>query len=781
MMTKELQRKRGRPDDPTNAVLADKVSTKASALRITPFVALGLGVALLAAGLLLTTGAVAQDQQQGRTLQRDAAQVSASFSSYFERAGSLDLLLANDQAFRPSEDGVVDRAAANRALAYLEVLFPNAIGEACLIDEQGREIARVTEGVPALVTELSPDETTNAFFAPTLALNLGEVHQASPYVSPDTRRWVISNSTWIRLTDGSRLIVHFEVSLDSFAQYVDTSAPNNHVAVVDHSDGRVVLQDRTALPPAVAEADETSFPVTDWSEALMTVSSTAGTTTINGHPAGFRTIDRTVGNANDWYVVEWSTARASLIPMWAGMAVTGTGILLLAVALLVLRRQQSTLRRAARLDHLTGLANRKALEEALNVALDAARSDVDSVAVLMLDLDGFKQVNDTLGHDKGDVVLREIARRLYANVFEYDTVARMGGDEFAVVLRNLRDADDVTAVAHRLRDALMRPIEIDGIPRFIGVSIGAAAHPQHGQSAAELLRGADAAMYRAKRDREGVRLYDAGTVAGVSALGLAAELLTAIDGDMLEMVFQPELCLSTGEFVGVEALARWDRPGHGPVPPIEFIALAEETGLIRSLTSLTLRLALDEAQSWHQQGVNIPVSVNLSGRVVGDRSLPGEVTALLAERGLGGGALVVEITETALIIDRERAVDVLQRLRSAGVRVELDDFGSGYASFGLLQDLPLDGLKIDRTLVVDTTSGGPRLLAAAIENAQHRGLKVVAEGVEDAATLERVREFGCDTAQGYHIGRPMTSQAIRSLLGCEPSDAPLAVAGPPTS
>jgi EAL domain-containing protein (putative c-di-GMP-specific phosphodiesterase class I) len=288
-------------------------------------------------------------------------------------------------------------------------------------------------------------------------------------------------------------------------------------------------------------------------------------------------------------------------------------------------------------------------------------------------------------------------------------------------------------------------------------------------------------MYRAKRDREGVRVYDVGTLAGASSLGLAAELLAAIDGNLLEMVFQPEISLTTGEIVGVEALARWERPEGAPVSPLEFIALAEETGLIRSLTSLTLRLALDEAQAWQSRGVTIPVSVNLSGRVVADRTLPGEVTGLLAERGLSADALVLEITETALIVDRDRAVEVLQRLRAAGIRVELDDFGSGYASFGLLQDLPLDGLKIDRTLVVDLTGAGPRLLAATIENAQHRGLKVVAEGIEDAETLDRVRDLGCDTAQGYHLGRPMSSKAVRLLLGCEEPDALIATAGPWTS
>ncbi|MEP7202038.1 MAG: EAL domain-containing protein [Ilumatobacteraceae bacterium] len=781
-MTSEYEAKPGETGGSFDAVPSDAPPIKASGLRVTPFVALVLGVTLLAAGLLLTAGAAAQNRQQERTLQRDAVQVSASFSSFFERARSLDLLMAHDRAFELTSDGIVDRSEADEALAYLEVLYPNAIGEACLIDEQGQEVARVTHGVPALESELATNEATNEFFGPTFALDAGEVYQAPPYVSMDTGQWVISNSTWVRLADGSRLIVHFEVSLASFSQYLNTSVPSTHVAVVDARDGRIILQDRTALPAAMmGMVMDDTFPATGWSHALTGISSSTGITTIDGHTAGFRTVERTVGNANDWTIVEWSTSSASLVPMWAGVAVTGLGVVLLAIALLMLRRQQSTLRRAARLDHLTGLGNRKALEEALNVALAAARSGDEEVAVLMIDLDAFKQVNDNLGHDKGDLVLREIARRLHANVFEYDTAARVGGDEFAVVLRNMREADDVTAVAHRLRDALTRPIEIDGVPRFIGASIGAAVHPQHGQLAAELLRSADAAMYRAKRDREGVRLYDLGTIAGVSALGLAAELLAAIDGEMLEMVFQPEISLSTGAIVGIEALARWNRPDFGPVPPIEFIALAEDTGLIRSLTSLTLRLALDEARAWHKLGVHVPVSVNLSGRVVGDRTLPSEVAAMLADRGLGADALVLEITETALIIDRARAVEVLEKLRAVGVRVELDDFGTGYASFGLLQDLPLDGLKIDRSVVVDSTRGGPGLLAATIENAQHRGLKVVAEGVEDAVTLDRVRELGCDTAQGYHLGRPMSSDDVRELLRGATADVTLEAAGIPQS
>ena len=724
-----------------------------------------IGVVLLAAGLLVTADALAQQRQLRRTLQRDADQISSAFTHHFDRARSLDLLLAQNEAFDPERTEATDRAAANRALRYLEVLYPGAIGEACLIDDHGRELARVTEGRPADEGDLSDDEASNPFFAPTLSLSPGRVYQAPPYVSPDTGRWVISNSTWIGHPERSRLIVHFEVSLDSFIAYVTPSAVTRHVAVVDRGTGQILLQDHVPLPAAAPAA---RFPSTAWSTAFKAVSAQAGAVEVDGREAMFRRIDRGAGNANDWYVVEWSTARASLVPFWAGVSGTGSGLLLIVVALLALRHQQRTLRVAARLDHLTGLANRKALEEAVAAALDAASKPTgERVAVLVLDLDGFKQVNDTLGHDKGDLVLQEIARRLQANVFEYDTAARVGGDEFAVILRRLREVDDVTTVAHRLRDALIRPIEIDGKPRFIGASIGAAVYRDHGRSPAELLRNADAAMYQAKRNREGVRLYDAGTVAGAHELELAAELLAALDNDELHMAFQPEFSLETGEVVGVEALARWQRPGRGFVPPSDFIPLAEQTGLIRPLTYLTLRMALDEAQAWQGSGVHVPVSVNLSAQMTADRRLPAEVCSLLEQRGLRPEALVLEITETSAIMDRQGAIESLTSLRSTGVRVVLDDFGAGYASFGALQDLPLDGVKIDRALIADQATGEHRLLTATIELAHRLGLHVVAEGIEDAATLDLVRRLGCQAAQGYHLARPLNPGALRPLLGVE--------------
>lgn len=730
-------------------------------MRRLPFLTTLIGVVLLASGLITTADAIAQGHAQQTTLRRDAAQISASFTSYFERARSLDLLLAHNPTFIQPAAGTVDYASANRALRYLQVLYPGVIGEACVIDERGHEVARVTEGVPATVADLATNEAHNRFFGPTLALRSGAVYQAAPYVSLDTGEWVISNSTWVRLPTKQRLIVHFEVTLASFGRYVTAAAADRHAAVMDGDTGQVVLQDNAALPATKAGR----FPVADWSAAYATATTKPGFADIHGHWAAVQRIDRMQSNANHWLVVEWSTADASVVPPWLGILITVFGLLLIVLALVLLLRQHSTLSAAARLDHLTCLGNRKALEEALTVAFDAAnRPGGDRIAVITIDLDGFKQINDTLGHDKGDLVLKEIARRLYANVFEYDTAARLGGDEFAVVLRSLHDTDDVAAVAHRLRDALIRPIDIDGVPRFIGASVGAAAHPDHGQTSAELLRNADAAMYQAKRGHEGVRIYDPGTAAGADELGLAAELLIAITDQTIELAFQPQFSLTTGEVVGAEALARWDRPGYGPVPPAEFVPLAEQTGLIHTLTMLTLRRALDEVSIWQESGVAIPVSVNLSGQLVGHRTLSSEIAALLEERGLHGSALVLEITETAAIDNRHDAPLMLHQLRTLGIRVELDDFGSGFASFAALQDLPLDGVKLDRNLIADQTQGDSHLLSATIALAHRLGLNIVAEGIEDAATLQLVRRAGCDTAQGYHLGRPTTPDSIRALL-----------------
>jgi len=463
-------------------------------MRKTYFASLIVGVVLLSAGPLAVASAVAQEHQHDRSLQHDAAQVASAFTSYFERARSLDLLLAQNPAFHPPTGQDVDLGAANRALVYLEALYPGAIGEACVIDAHGREVARVVEGVPAPVSQLATNEKSNPFFRPTLDLGSGDVYQAAPYVSQDTHHWVISNSTPIHISGGRSLIVHFEVSLASFEDYLETATPGEHVAVVDVVTGRTILHHAVPLPAA----DGGQFPAFAAASELRAAGE-ATEVSAGGTDYAVGAIGRHTGNANDWAVLEWSTANASIVPTWLGMAATALGGACIVVFIVMLRRQHHALRMAARLDHLTGMANRKALEEALEEAVSAAETEAERIGVLAIDLDDFKQINDTLGHDKGDAVLQEVGRRLHANTFEYDTPARVGGDEFAVVLRHLNEDAEVVHVAHRLREALVRPIEIDGVSRFVGVSIGAAVYADHGRTPAQLLRAADAAMYRAKR------------------------------------------------------------------------------------------------------------------------------------------------------------------------------------------------------------------------------------------------------------------------------------------
>jgi EAL domain-containing protein (putative c-di-GMP-specific phosphodiesterase class I) len=281
-------------------------------------------------------------------------------------------------------------------------------------------------------------------------------------------------------------------------------------------------------------------------------------------------------------------------------------------------------------------------------------------------------------------------------------------------------------------------------------------------------------MYRAKRGREGVRIYDAGTVAGAGESWLAAELLVAIESGEITLAFQPEYALDDGRIVGVEALARWTPPGQPAIEPSTFVPLAEQTGLIRPLTHLTLRTALDHARDWRDLGLTVPVSVNLSAKLVTDRSLPAEIRTMLAERDLDGDALVLEITETALIHDFDIAAEVLRGLRALGIRIELDDFGSGYASLKALRRMDLDGIKVDRELVNDWGQGTRSLLAATIDMGRQLGLYVVAEGVEDETGLEAVRRLGVDIAQGFHLARPMTPEALLDAFAEAGMTAPAA-------
>ena len=418
-------------------------------------------------------------------------------------------------------------------------------------------------------------------------------------------------------------------------------------------------------------------------------------------------------------------------------------------------------------DALTGLPNRDLLRQRVEHALTGLTPDGDQIAVLLIDLDHFKEINDTLGHLHGDLLLREIPNRLAAVARPGDTVARLGGDEFAVLLAPVANPVQAISLAQSLRRHISEPIDVDGVVMRTEASVGVAIGPDHGRDVDTMLRRADIAMYVAKGGRTGVEAYDSTQESHSPArLALAGELRRALEQGELVVHYQPQALVSTGLVTGVEALVRWQHPHRGLVGPDVFVPLAENTGLIGPLTIAVLDSALAQIRIWDAMGVHLDLAVNLSTRSLLDRGLPGVVSRMLADHGLAPQRLELEITESMIASDPERALGVLAQLRSVGVRCALDDFGTGYSSLANLRDLQVERLKIDRSFTQSMADSHPDavIVTTTIELAHQLGLEVVAEGVETQEAWERLRESGCDLAQGYFLSRPMAPEHATAWL-----------------
>ncbi|MBI1377692.1 MAG: EAL domain-containing protein [Frankiales bacterium] len=419
-------------------------------------------------------------------------------------------------------------------------------------------------------------------------------------------------------------------------------------------------------------------------------------------------------------------------------------------------------------DALTDLPNRTLLQQRVEESLALSRRDGGSLGLVLLDLDRFKEVNDTLGHAAGDALLEVVARRLVGAVRPGDTVARLGGDEFAVLLPDVDHPTDAVEVAGRIKQALSEPIRLEGLLMDVDVSIGIALSPQHGEDVDVLLRHADVAMYVAKGEQTGIEIYDAARDPNSpSRLGSVTALREALDQHQLELHYQPKVDLGDGTVVGVEALVRWRHPERGLVPPDEFIPLAERTGLVHRVTSFVLTSALDQVAEWWRHGIQVPVAINVSMRDVQDTDLAGLVAAELDAHHLPPAALVLELTESVLAHDPARAVATLRELADLGVLSSLDDFGTGYSSLVLLERLPVAEIKIDRSFVrrLDESGADPAMVRSIVGFAHGLGLSVVAEGVETSLTWKALRDMGCDVAQGYRVARPMgAAQATQWLV-----------------
>jgi len=461
----------------------------------------------------------------------------------------------------------------------------------------------------------------------------------------------------------------------------------------------------------------------------------------------------------------WSTAvLVSLAPIVLIVVQQEPGLFpLIALPLAAIQlgaRQAKINQHRARHDALTGLPNRVLLQERVAAALAQAGRRGETVAVLLLGLDAFNEVNQTLGHGYGDALLREVARRLDEAGRGQDLVARFGGDEFAVLTRPLAGIDDAERLAHDLLEALRPQAHLGGIALDVRATVGIAVHPRDGDDAELLLVRAAMALHAGKQAGRPVLVYDhASDDHSPERLALAGELRHAIEAGELLLSYQPKLDLRTGAITGVEALVRWRHPQRGVLMPDQFIELAERTGLVRPLTHWTLEEAADQQMRWSAQGVDLTIAVNISARAL-TPDLPGAVAALVTSHP--GARLEIELTETLMIEGASDAMDVVDALAATGVRLAVDDFGTGYASLAYLKRLPVRELKIDRGFVtaMDTDAGDRAIVRATVDLGRRLGLDVVAEGVESETVLENLRALGCHFAQGFAVGRPMDADAV---------------------
>ena len=433
------------------------------------------------------------------------------------------------------------------------------------------------------------------------------------------------------------------------------------------------------------------------------------------------------------------------------------------------RRMEERVNHMAFHDELTSLPNRLMLSQRLDQALCRHRRAGTQLALLFLDLDRFKVINDSLGHETGDVLLRQVADRLRAQSREGDTVARMGGDEFVVLIENPENLTDVASRAKRLVEQLSAPYLLGGKDRHVTLSIGISVFPADGCDAQSLLKAADVAMYRAKdTGRDNYLFYSAAmNVHTVEQLELESDLRHALERNEFLLHYQPKVEIATGLITGIEALLRWNHPRRGLISPMEFIPLAEETGLIASISEWVLATACARTKTWQDQGFpKLDVAVNLSARQFADPMLLPKLTDIIRRSGLDPSSLELEITESLVMTHGESAVDVLQKLKSIGVRIAIDDFGTGYSSLAYLKRFPIDTIKVDRSFIRDipSDSGDKQITRAIIAMAHSLKLRVVAEGVETVDQLRFLRSERCNTAQGYFLHRPLPEAEVAGVL-----------------
>jgi diguanylate cyclase (GGDEF)-like protein len=432
------------------------------------------------------------------------------------------------------------------------------------------------------------------------------------------------------------------------------------------------------------------------------------------------------------------------------------------------RRLVSELEQQVLFDNLTGLPNRTLLQDRLRQTILAADRTAAQFVFILLDLDRFKDINDTFGHHVGDMLLQEVGPQIRSVLRESDTVARFGGDEFAILLTTTSDEAGATSTAMRILGRLQRLFVIEGLSLQVDASLGIAIYPLHGRDATALVQHADAAMYQAKRSKSGYAVYSVGEEeASRDRLVLLGELRDAIDHHQLSLHYQPMVDPAHRTVIGMESLVRWQHPRLGLLSAARFVPFAEQTGLIRPLGEWVLTAALAQCARWRSVGIDTAVAVNLSARDVPDPRFLERVERALLDADVPASRLKFEITEGVVMAEPTRSLEVLERLRSMSVELSIDDFGTGYSSLSYLKRLPVHEIKIDRTFIADMLNdrGAAAIVRSIVELGHNLGLRVIAEGVESAELADALASLGCDGLQGYYIGPPVPAEHIPAWLG----------------
>ena len=468
-----------------------------------------------------------------------------------------------------------------------------------------------------------------------------------------------------------------------------------------------------------------------------------------------------------WKTAVESYQSARMLMIGLGMATTGLGLL---IAFLVIRnaqRQESSLRHQAMFDRLTNLPNRALFADRIQQAILISQREKQSFAIVAVDLDRFKVINDALGHPVGDQVLQQVAERSRSCVRASDTFARMGGDEFTILLPNTPNLDGAQILAKKILAAIKKPMLVAGQSIEVSASLGIALFPEHGNTAEVLLRNADAAMYEAKRTQAGYTIYNINlNQHAKDRMRLQGELRTAIENNELVLHYQPKIDFASARISGVEALVRWQHPTRGLLFPDAFIELAEATGQIKALTLVVLRKALDQSETWYRSGLNLTVAVNISSLSIQDPEFPDQLSDLLKSVNIPISQLELEITETAVMTGTVRAVECIKRLNQLGLQIAIDDFGTGYSSMSRLKELLVAQIKIDKSFVKDmaVNHNDAMIVRSTVELGHSLGMKVIAEGVEDQAVWDKLKALNCDSAQGYYMGRPIPVEKFNAWL-----------------